>query len=164
MNPAISNILEQLNERDITKTQLAQKSGLALGTISRILNGKQELKADTLKRIADALGVSTYEIEDSEADSNSRFKVAGYLDYCGEIVRIKTLKDLKAQVAKIESLESAKERTDITIWKPFSSRTARSPTRWKSFPQTPSARRRHPCLPATDRNRSPRPSRPTGSS
>ena len=106
MNPAISSILEQLNEKGITKTQLAEKSGLALGTISRILNGKQELKADTLKRIADALGVSTYEIEDSEADSNSRFKVAGYLDYCGEIVRIKTLKDLKAQVAKIESLES----------------------------------------------------------
>ena len=105
MEAAVQRILEILNEQGISKTQLAEKSGLALGTISRILNGKQELKAETLNKIADALDVSTYEIKDTVADSNARFKIAGYLDYCGDIVRIKSLKDLKAQVKKIETLE-----------------------------------------------------------
>lgn len=105
MEVAVQRILEVLNEQGITKTQLAEKSGLALGTISRILNGKQELKAETLNKIADALGVSSYELRDTETDSKARFKVAGYLDYCGDIYRIKSLKDLKAQVKKIETLE-----------------------------------------------------------
>ncbi len=106
MEAAVQRILEILEEQGITKTQLAKKSGLALGTISRILNGKQELKTETLKKIADALEVSTYEIQDTEVDSNARFKIAGYLDYCGDIVRVKSLKDLKAQVRKIEALET----------------------------------------------------------
>ena len=105
METAVQRILEILGEQGITKTQLAEKSGLALGTISRILNGKQELKIETLNKISDALGVSMYEIQDTEADSSARFRIAGYLDYCGEIVRIKSLKDLKAQVKKIEILE-----------------------------------------------------------
>ena len=105
MEAALQRILEILEEQGITKTQLAEKSGLALGTISRILNGKQDLKTESLNKIAGALGVSTYEIRDSEVDRSARFKVAGYLDYCGVIFRIKSLKDLKAQVKKIESLE-----------------------------------------------------------
>ena len=105
MEAAVQRILEILEEQGITKTQLAEKSGLALGTISRILNGKQELKTETLSKIADALDVSIYEIKDTEADSRARFKVAGYLDYCGDIFRIRSLKDLKAQVEKIEALE-----------------------------------------------------------
>jgi len=105
METAVQSILEILKEQDITKSQLAEKSGLALGTISRILNGKQALKTETLTKIANALEVSIYEIRDTEADSNARFKVAGYLDYCGDIYRIKSLKDLKTQVKKIETLE-----------------------------------------------------------
>ena len=105
MEAAVQRILEILQEQGITKTQLADKSGLALGTISRILNGKQELKTETLNKIADALGVSVFEIKDTEEDRNARFKIAGYLDYCGDIVRVKSLKDLKVQVKKIEVLE-----------------------------------------------------------
>ena len=105
MEAAMQRIIEILEEQGITKTQLAEKSGLALGTISRILNGKQELKANTLSKIAEALDISVYEIADTDEDSRARFKIAGYLDYCGDIYRVKSLKDLKAQVQKIEALE-----------------------------------------------------------
>ena len=71
MEAAVQRILEILNEQGISKTQLAEKSGLALGTISRILNGKQELKANTLSKIAEALDLSPVDITDSQSRDNT---------------------------------------------------------------------------------------------
>lgn len=106
MNTTIRRILQVLEEENVTKTELAQRSGLALETVSRLLNEKQPLTTESLKKIAGALGVSFYELEEREEESNARFKVAGYLDYCGDIYRIRNLKDLKSHLAKIEELET----------------------------------------------------------
>ena len=97
---ATQRILEILNEQGISKTQLAEKSGLALGTISRILNGKQELKANTLSKIAEALDLSPVDITDSQSRDNT--DIGGYLEYDGEITKIKSLVQLEKWVAKVK--------------------------------------------------------------
>ena len=102
----LDRIREIMQEKGLSQVQLADKSGLAKGTLSRILNGKQELKPNTIEKIANALEVSFYDVAESLDDDSARFQVAGYIDYCGDIVRIKSLKDLKKQVADIEHLQS----------------------------------------------------------
>ena len=100
------HVLEMMRERNLTQAQLAEEAGLAKATLNRILNGKQELQPNTLQKIANALGVSFYELDQTKDDMDTRFQVAGYIDFCGDIFRIKSLKDLKKQVADIEHLQS----------------------------------------------------------
>ena len=99
MEAAVQRILEILEEQGITKTQLAEKSGLALGTISRILNGKQELKANTISKIAEALDLSPVDITDSQSKDNT--DIGGYLEYDGEITKIKSLSQLEKWVSTV---------------------------------------------------------------
>lgn len=103
---AIKNIREIMQEQGLTQAQLADRAGIANGTLSRILNGKQNLQPNTLQKIAAALNVSFYELDETKDDTDSRFQVAGYIDFCGDIVRIRSLKDLKKQVADIEHLQT----------------------------------------------------------
>ena len=100
MEAAVQRILEILQEQGISKTQLAVKSGLALGTISRILNGKQELKANTLSKIAEALDLSPLDIAQSQSRDNT--DISGYLEYDGEITKIKSLSQLEKWVEKVK--------------------------------------------------------------
>lgn len=103
---AIQKILDILKERGMTQAQLSNESGLAKGTINRILKRHQELMPNTLCKIAEALSVSIYELEESYDDTDTRFNVSGYIDYCGDIFKIKSLKDLKNHVEKIERVLS----------------------------------------------------------
>ena len=53
----VAPLNQYLKDNHISQSDVAQKSGLALGTINRILHGWQPLMPTTLQRIADALGV-----------------------------------------------------------------------------------------------------------
>ena len=53
----IRNVFIQMGEKGINKSQLTEKSGLNKMTISKLLNGKTDPKPETVKRIAEALGV-----------------------------------------------------------------------------------------------------------
>ncbi len=94
----------------MSQTELAEKSGLAFATLNRILNGKQTLQPNTAKKIADALGLSLIDLMDEAAsipqENNS---IAGYLEYNGEITKIKSLRQLEKWIADI------KEENEIPI-------------------------------------------------
>lgn len=53
----IRNVFIQMGEKGINKSQLTERSGLNKMTISKLLNGKTDPKPETVKRIAEALGV-----------------------------------------------------------------------------------------------------------
>ena len=92
-----------MEETNITQTQLAQKSGIAFGTLNRILNNKQTLHPNTLQKIADALGLSLIDLMDDEvAIPQQNYNVGGYLEYNGEITKITSLKQLEKWIADIK--------------------------------------------------------------
>ena len=72
--------------------------------MNRILNGKQQMGAHTLQKIADALEVEVYELTEPKGYDDHKFEVKGYLDYCGVITRINSLKDLKKYVQKADAV------------------------------------------------------------
>lgn len=93
-----------LEEKGMTQADLANQIGIRTETLSRILNGKQQMGTHTLQKIADALEVEVYELTEPKGYDDHRFEVKGYLDYCGAITRINSLKDLKKYVQKVESV------------------------------------------------------------
>ena len=50
---------EFINENEITDKNFSEKCGIAASSMSSYLNGETELKAETILKIADAMGVST---------------------------------------------------------------------------------------------------------
>ena len=54
----VERIKVVMKEMGLNQSQLAERSGLSFGTVNRILNGKQDLKPNTLQKIADGLNVS----------------------------------------------------------------------------------------------------------
>lgn len=104
---AIERIKELMVECELNQSQLAERSNIAFGTINRILNEKQPLQPNTLQKIANALNVPTFELSD-EADSYSMLnnQVNGYLEFGGEIKRIRSFSELEAWVKKIKPLVS----------------------------------------------------------
>lgn len=101
----IERIKELMAELEINQSQLAERSNIAFGTINRILNEKQPLQPNTLQKIANALNVPTFELSD-EADSYSCLsnQVNGYLEFGGEIKRIRSFSELELWVKKIKPL------------------------------------------------------------
>lgn len=100
---AIERIKELMVECELNQSQLAERSNIAFGTINRILNEKQPLHPNTLQKIADALDVSAFELS-SEADSYSTLnnQVNGYLEFGGEIKRIRSFSELEAWIKRIK--------------------------------------------------------------
>lgn len=96
-----NRIKKKLQELGITQTKLAELSGLAFGTVNRILNGKQELLPNTLARIANALEISTDILED-DAKEVLESEVLGFIEWNGEIRKIKSFGALKKLVSQIE--------------------------------------------------------------
>lgn len=98
-------IKELMVEQGVNQTQLAERSGIAFGTLNRILNEKQSLQPNTLQKIAIALRVSTFELLD-EADSYPLLnnQVNGYLEFGGEIKRIRSFTELEVWVKRIKPL------------------------------------------------------------
>lgn len=62
--------LRQVRERLlVTQAELSERAGITESTLSRIENGLQRPRISTLRKIAEALGVSSEELIDWEADS-----------------------------------------------------------------------------------------------
>lgn len=99
---AIGKIKQYIKELGISQLKLAKLSGLSFGTINRILNGKQELKPNTLAKIADALNLSMSQLSDDEAKEVMDAEVQGYIEYDGEIRKIKSFVALQKLVTQIE--------------------------------------------------------------
>ena len=100
---AIERIKQHISEVRITQSELAKLSGLSFGTINRILNDKQELRPNTMAKIANALDISVSDLEDERAWSFN-YAVQGYLQFGNEITHITSFKHLQDWIKKYEPL------------------------------------------------------------
>lgn len=98
----VERIKECISEMGISQAELAGLSGLALGTINRVLNSKQELKPNTLAKIADALNLSATELMGNGRAKGTDAEVQGYIEYNDEIRKIKSFAALQKLVSQIE--------------------------------------------------------------
>lgn len=99
---AKDKIKKHISELGISQSKLAELSGLAFGTINRILNGKQELQPNTLAKIAGALNIAIPQLSDDEVKEVFEAEVQGYIEYKGKINKIKSFAALQKLVNKIE--------------------------------------------------------------
>lgn len=99
---AIDKIKQHIDELGISQSELAKLSGLAFGTINRVLNGRQELKPNTLAKIAETLNMSVSQLLDDDIQEIVETEVQGYIEYDGEIRKIKSFAALQKLVAQIE--------------------------------------------------------------
>ena len=100
---AIEHIKRLMLEMNISQTELAKRSGLAFGTLNRIMNGKQSLQPNTAQKIASAFGLSLVDIMDDEAIiPQQNYNVSGFLEYNGEITKITSLKQLEKWLSDIK--------------------------------------------------------------
>ena len=103
---AIDRIKGLLIKKGMTQVTLAERSEVTKETINRILQRKQVLKPNTLEKIAKALEVSVFFLNETEADRGDQFKIQGYVEYGpGVISKVTTLKELKDLVVEIEQRE-----------------------------------------------------------
>ena len=58
MNKFIENVNTYISQRKIKQTYISMKSGIETNKLSRILNGKQEITATDMDKLATALGKS----------------------------------------------------------------------------------------------------------
>lgn len=68
-----------------TQKRLGEACGIAEPTIRRYELGKLNPKIETLQRIAKALGVSTFELEDNLMDKVNKYLLENYSSVKGEI-------------------------------------------------------------------------------
>ena len=95
-------IKQQLLALGITQSKLAELSGLAFGTINRVLNGKQKITDAILAKIANALNLTVEQLEQDESKEVFDSDVQGYIEYDGEIRKIKSFASLQKLVSQIE--------------------------------------------------------------
>lgn len=100
----VAPLIQYLKENRISQSVVAQKSGLALGTVNRILHGWQPLMPNTLQRIADALDVEYYILngEDTAQRAFNLEEVCGFLEYKGVITKVGSIYDVKCWLKAIE--------------------------------------------------------------
>lgn len=98
----IYKIRQHITELGMSQSELARLSGLSFGTVNRILNGKQELKPNTMSKIAEALNLTIPQLLEDEVKEVIDAEVQGYIEYDGEIKKIKTYSALKKLVEQIE--------------------------------------------------------------
>lgn len=99
---AKDKIKQHITELGISQSELARLSGLAFGTINRILNGKQELLPNTMAKIAEALNLSVSQLMDDDSQEIIETEVQGYIEYDGEIIKVNSFTTLQKLVAQIE--------------------------------------------------------------
>ena len=83
-------IEEILRERGITKTQFAEMMGVAKQNVNLLLNTNNTQK---MENIAEVLGVKFTDL--FVADDQPQDELNGFVEYKGEIHRIKTKADLE---------------------------------------------------------------------
>lgn len=98
----IYKIRQHITELGISQSELARLSGLSFGTINRIFNGKQDLKPNTLAKIAKGLNLSISQLMDDDTEEIIETEVQGYIEYDGEIKKVKSFSALQKLVAQIE--------------------------------------------------------------
>ena len=113
----VAPLIQYLKENHISQSEVAQKSGLALGTINRILHGWQPLMPNTLQRIADALGVEYYILngEDTVQRAFNLEEVCGFLEYKGVITKVSSVYDVKCWLKSIEGEVSEPDDEQVVI-------------------------------------------------
>lgn len=101
MYSTIENIKRLLTEYNMTQLDLANKSGISHETINKIVNGKYSPSAKLLSKIASALKVDIdYLTSTTKTDIHT--DVQGYIEYCGEIVKVTSYKHLQKLMERIE--------------------------------------------------------------
>lgn len=105
-----------MNEQGVNIEQLKSKieqngNSLSRNSIGNILNGRNSPKIDTLNVIASALGLELYDlfsVSGTEADTS----IDGFVEYKGEIHRIKAKKDLKRLLSNMGEAEPQDDRSE----------------------------------------------------
>ena len=90
-------IEEILKERGITKTQFADMMGVAKQNVNLLLNTNNTQK---MEKIAEVLGVKFTDL--FVADDQAQDELNGFVEYKGEIHRIRTKSDLENLLKYIE--------------------------------------------------------------
>lgn len=113
----VAPLNQYLKDNHISQSDVAQKSGLHLGTINRILHGWQPLMPNTLQRIADALGVEYYILNGENAVQRTlnMDEVCGFLDYKGTITKVSSVYDVKCWLKSIEGSMPVQEDEPVVI-------------------------------------------------
>ena len=113
----VAPLIQYLKENHISQSEVAQKGGLALGTVNRILHGWQPLMPNTLQRIADALGVEYYILNGENAVQRTlnMEEVCGYLEYKGTITKVSSVYDVKCWLKSIEGDGAVPESEELVI-------------------------------------------------
>ena len=113
----VAPLIQYLKDNHISQSEVAQKSGLALGTINRILHGWQVLMPNTLQRIADALEVEYYILngEDTVQRAFNLEEVCGFLEYKGVITKVSSVYDVKCWLKSIEGEVSEPDDKQVVI-------------------------------------------------
>ena len=95
-------IKQQLLALGITQSKLAKLSGISFATINRIINGKQKITEAVLAKIANALNITVEQLEQDDAKEVFESDVQGYIEYDGEIRKVKSFASLQKLVSQIE--------------------------------------------------------------
>ena len=113
----VAPLIQYLKENHISQSEVAQRSGLALGTVNRILHGWQVLMPNTLQRIADALEVEYYILngEDTVQRAFNLEEVCGFLEYKGVITKVSSVYDVKCWLKSIEGEVSEPDDKQVVI-------------------------------------------------
>lgn len=113
----VAPLIQYLKDNHISQSEVAQRSGLALGTINRILHGWQVLMPNTLQRIADALEVEYYILngEDTVQRAFNLEEVCGFLEYKGVITKVSSVYDVKCWLKSIEGEVSEPDDKQVVI-------------------------------------------------
>lgn len=113
----VAPLIQYLKDNHISQSEVAQRSGLALGTINRILHGWQVLMPNTLQRIADALEVEYYILngEDTVQRAFNLEEVCGFLEYKGVITKVSSVYDVKCWLKYIEGEVSEPDDKQVVI-------------------------------------------------
>ena len=101
-------LIQYITKKNISQSELAQKSGLHLGTINRIIHGWQPLRPNTLQKIADGIGVEYYILNGEKADMRKKnlIPLCGYLEYNGNITRVSNVYEVKQWIEAVERGEN----------------------------------------------------------
>ena len=90
-------IEEILKERGISKTQFADMMGVAKQNVNLLLNTNNTQK---MEKIAEVLGVKFTDL--FVVDNQPQDELNGFVEYKGEIFRIRTKADLKSLLKSME--------------------------------------------------------------
>jgi transcriptional regulator with XRE-family HTH domain len=88
-------------QRGITLKELAAQIGIARESLTRALDGNPTLS--TLQGIASALGVDVWQLFTSSDSPAPGELLNGFVEYQGEIHRIRTVKDLEKLIDLVKN-------------------------------------------------------------